>query len=393
MQKKIWIPAVAAGCALALVGGVAVAGALATKDITLSVDGMSQELTVNEQTVGDVLAEEGIQVGDHDVVLPSPETEIVDDLEITVSHARLLELQVDGETRSVWTTARTVDEALTQLELNEDAAIISVSRSTPIGREGLEFSVETPKDITFATGSNTYWLHKAGTVKDVLDAYGISPDEDDLVTPAIDTQLTDGLKITYVNVEVRTREEERVVPFKKKKVESDSMLRGMKKVTTEGKNGKSLDTYTEVYHDGVLYSSEVTDTKVITEPVTQVTTVGTKKPPTPERSSNDSGSSSGSGNLSPATAHTCKASYYWQPQMTASGERFNPNAMTAAHKSLRLGSRVKVTNPRNGRTVIVRINDRGPYVGGRCLDLSRAAMKKLGGTSAGVITVKWEVVG
>ncbi len=393
MQKKIWIPAVAAGCALALVGGVAVAGALATKDITLSVDGMSQELTVNEQTVGDVLAEEGIQVGDHDVVLPSPETEIVEDLEITVSHARLLELQVDGETRSVWTTARTVDEALTQLELNEDAAIISVSRSTPIGREGLEFSVETPKDITFATGSNTYWLHMAGTVKDVLDAHGISPDEDDLVTPAIDTKLTDGVKITYVNVETRTREEERVVPFKKKKVESDSMLRGKKKVTTEGKNGKSVDTYTEVYHDGVLFSSEVTDTKVISEPVTQVTTVGTKKPPAPERSSDDSGSSSGSGNLSPASAHTCKASYYWQPQMTASGERFNPNAMTAAHKSLRLGSKVKVTNPRNGRTVIVRINDRGPYVGGRCLDLSRAAMKKLGGTSAGVITVKWEVVG
>ncbi|GAA3102721.1 septal ring lytic transglycosylase RlpA family protein [Nonomuraea salmonea] len=78
--------------------------------------------------------------------------------------------------------------------------------------------------------------------------------------------------------------------------------------------------------------------------------------------------------------------------MTASGERFNPNAMTAAHKTLPLGSRVRVTNPRTGESVTVRINDRGPYIGGRCLDLSTAAFAAIGNTSAGVMRVRYEVL-
>ncbi|WP_240974124.1 septal ring lytic transglycosylase RlpA family protein [Nonomuraea composti] len=89
----------------------------------------------------------------------------------------------------------------------------------------------------------------------------------------------------------------------------------------------------------------------------------------------------------------CGASYYGEPQMTASGERFNPAAMTAAHKTLPLGSKVRVTNPNNGESVTVRINDRGPYVGGRCLDLSRAAFAAIGNIGAGVMRVKYEVLG
>lgn len=94
---------------------------------------------------------------------------------------------------------------------------------------------------------------------------------------------------------------------------------------------------------------------------------------------------------------TCKASMYGNGDgthggPTASGERFNANAMTAAHKSLPMNSRVKVTNKANGKSVVVRINDRGPYVGGRCLDLSVAAMKSVGGYSSGVISVSYEVL-
>ncbi|MFG2248885.1 septal ring lytic transglycosylase RlpA family protein [Spirillospora sp. NPDC048823] len=89
---------------------------------------------------------------------------------------------------------------------------------------------------------------------------------------------------------------------------------------------------------------------------------------------------------------SCEASYYWQGQMTASGEPFDPSELTAAHKTLPMGSKVRVTNKNNGRSVTVRINDRGPYAGGRCLDLSRAAMKKVGGTGAGVIPVRYEVL-
>jgi rare lipoprotein A len=81
------------------------------------------------------------------------------------------------------------------------------------------------------------------------------------------------------------------------------------------------------------------------------------------------------------------ASYYWQGQMTASGARFNPNAMTAAHRSLPFGTKVRVTNKRNGKSVVVTINDRGPFIRGRIIDLSNAAAGVIGMRSAGVAPV------
>jgi rare lipoprotein A len=75
------------------------------------------------------------------------------------------------------------------------------------------------------------------------------------------------------------------------------------------------------------------------------------------------------------------ASYYgheFAGRRTASGERFNPGAMTAAHRTLPFGTRVRVTNTRNGRSVIVRINDRGPHVKGRAIDLSHGAARAIG---------------
>jgi rare lipoprotein A len=87
------------------------------------------------------------------------------------------------------------------------------------------------------------------------------------------------------------------------------------------------------------------------------------------------------------------ASYYWQGQMTASGARFNPGALTAAHRSLPFGTRVRVTNRSNGRSVVVIINDRGPFVGGRIIDLSRAAAQAISMTGAGVAPVSLEVLG
>jgi rare lipoprotein A len=68
----------------------------------------------------------------------------------------------------------------------------------------------------------------------------------------------------------------------------------------------------------------------------------------------------------------------YHDRITANGEHMNPNAMTAAHKSLPIGSRVTVTNRRNGRSATVRINDRGPYVAGRVIDLSPSAAHVLG---------------
>jgi rare lipoprotein A len=87
------------------------------------------------------------------------------------------------------------------------------------------------------------------------------------------------------------------------------------------------------------------------------------------------------------------ASYYWQPQRLAAGGWFNPNAMTAAHKTLPFGTKVRVKHAGTGRSVEVTINDRGPYGAGRVIDLSSAAAGAIGLKSAGLAKVEIEVLG
>ena len=88
------------------------------------------------------------------------------------------------------------------------------------------------------------------------------------------------------------------------------------------------------------------------------------------------------------------ASFYWQDQKTANGEQFNKHDLTAAHKTLPFGTLLKVTRVKTGESVVVRINDRGPFIKGRIVDLSLAAAREIGLTrKIGVTKVKLEVVG
>lgn len=92
--------------------------------------------------------------------------------------------------------------------------------------------------------------------------------------------------------------------------------------------------------------------------------------------------------------HNCRhlgsggASWYQSGSRTANGEAFRPDGLTAAHRSLPFGTRVRVTNLTNGRSVVVRINDRGPFVGGRVIDLARGAGRAIG--MGGVSRVRME---
>ena len=111
------------------------------------------------------------------------------------------------------------------------------------------------------------------------------------------------------------------------------------------------------------------------------------RPPRQDSSNGDSDRGSG------PIAGRCIASFYDEPQTTASGEQFNPNAMTAANKTLPLGTRIRVTNVRNGRSTVVRINDRGPYVAGRCVDLSRASFARIADIGQGTAPITYTILG
>ena len=99
---------------------------------------------------------------------------------------------------------------------------------------------------------------------------------------------------------------------------------------------------------------------------------------------------------SSADASDGKVAYYGRKfagRKTASGERFNPNALTMAHKTLPMGTRVRVTNMNNSKSVVVRVNDRGPTSDALVGDLSLAAARKIGMLRSGVVDAKLEVVG
>jgi rare lipoprotein A len=92
------------------------------------------------------------------------------------------------------------------------------------------------------------------------------------------------------------------------------------------------------------------------------------------------------------TASQGLASFYSEGTQTASGEKFNANELTAAHPTLPFGTKLRVTNVANGQSVMVRVNDRGPYVPGRVVDVSYSAARTLGMVGGGVAKVKLDVV-
>ncbi|MBS1182425.1 MAG: RlpA-like protein precursor [Proteobacteria bacterium] len=94
----------------------------------------------------------------------------------------------------------------------------------------------------------------------------------------------------------------------------------------------------------------------------------------------------------PALAQCGKASWYAEHGRTASGEHMKAGARTAAHRTLPFGTLVEVQNLRNGRTVVVRINDRGPFIKGRVIDLARSAANEIGMVSSGTASVRLSVL-
>lgn len=396
-MSKVVASAIAGALSLTSAGGLTMVQALDRDTVTFSVDGVSQQAKVKPGTVKQALAQRGITVGPHDDVQPSLDSEIHGGQVITVNYGRRVVVTIDGKKVVRWTTAKNVAEVLAQLNQSDPDNLVSVSRSLDISRAGLSFSMQTAKDVTVTIGGKTQKITAVGTVADALKAAKVEVDSSDAVNPGLGTPLSDGMKITLTMVDQKSQKRRVAVPFSTKKVEDSSLPKGEIKVITKGVNGINEETWTVVFKDGKKVSEKKVSSKVVNAPVTQVVKVGTKtasssSPST--RSSSASHRSTASQSSDPVTSGTtCLASTYGEGDgtaggPTASGETFDPSAFTAASKTLPLGSTIRVTNVSNGRTVTVRINDRGPYVGGRCLDLSTAAMNAIA-PGQGLVTVRY----
>ena len=262
---------------LALVIGGTTAFATLHKTVTLDVDGTVTTVSAFGRTVEDVLAAQGVEVGDRDLVAPAPGDLAPDGAEIVVRHARQVQVEVDGEQRVVWTTALTVDDLVAELDVRGEVRA-SASRSAEVGRDVLRLS--TAKTVHVHVDGRTVAVDTAApTVREVLQEMGLVLGEYDRVSVPLDAQAVDGLAVLVSRVEGVTRTETVPEAFATVRREDPSLTRGREVVETVGRPGAKVVTFLSYESDGVELGRMVIAESVVTQPVNQVVRVGTFTPP------------------------------------------------------------------------------------------------------------------
>jgi resuscitation-promoting factor RpfB len=252
-------------------------------DLTVSVDGEAREVTSRGATVADVLADEGIEIGEHDLVAPSLDETVEEGTLINVRVGRPVELTVDGVTSTHWVTATDVDSALGEIGATYDNARLSTSRGAGIDRGGLELEVVTPKKISFKLAGKKKVTKKlpALTVKGALEQMGVKLSKHDRTTPGRNAEVTDGDEIVFTDVRWKKKAvSDEAIPFSTQKQDDSSLTVGTTATERSGTTGMRNVTYRFVYVNGELKKKVVLKQKVTRDPIAAIVRVGTKpKPP------------------------------------------------------------------------------------------------------------------
>ena len=200
---------------------------------------------------------------------------------------------------------------------------------------------------------------------EALRAKNISFDADDLVTPAIGTQLTSDITINIVRITSTNRTEDGIVPFQTINQNDSSIYVGQSKVIQAGQNGSETISYIQTLQDGNVVNESVASRVITKSPVSKIVAIGTKKKTVSQKSASSIGST-----------QTGKATFY------------SHIPGTCAHKTLPMGTIVTVTNLANGKSTTCRVADRGPYGEGRIIDLEKGVFSNIASLSTGIINVK-----
>ncbi|WP_161598031.1 septal ring lytic transglycosylase RlpA family protein [Dethiobacter alkaliphilus] len=303
------------------------------KNVTLVVDGEAEVIATRAGNVGEVLEEQGLYVRGNDILEPQEETSLVNEMEIILQRAVPVFVEVDGETRLVYSAADNVESLLGEVN--------------------------------------------------------VSVEEEDRVEPGLSAGFTHGDKIAITRVHRKLVTEEKSVPYETEQKNDSSLAQGRRNVEVDGKPGTLIKTYEVIVADGEEEKRVLVDEELAEEPVNRVVRIGTKV----ERPEPVITASARSGRVGEVIEG--EATWYgpgFHGNRTANGEIFDQNALTAAFPShSMMGRNLRVTNTRNGRSVVVRVNDFGPSTGA-IIDLSKAAAEAIGMVSAGRANVKVEVL-
>jgi uncharacterized protein YabE (DUF348 family) len=189
----------------------------------------------------------------------------------------------------------------------------------------------------------------------------ITFDDNDIIVPTVNTVVRTDVDAEIVRVEYKEEEIIKDIPFKQIVKEDDDVNFLKRYVEQEGEKGEKKIIYKVAYHNGEEVDREVDREEITKEPFDEVVIQGTQ--------------------VKLGKKHTGACSWY-----------SHTGTLSAANQWLPKGSYVKVTNKANGKSVIVQINDRGPFVAGRIIDLDKVAFQKIASLGAGVIDVKMEEV-
>jgi uncharacterized protein YabE (DUF348 family) len=234
-RKALLVGGLAA--AVVAAGGTAYGVKTSQTDVVLSVDGKAKDISVHADTVGEVLETQGIEIGDRDAVAPSVDTKVEDGSAISVRYARQLSLQVDGKSQEHWVTATTVGGALAELGRDYDRAELSTSRGAYIGRDGMSLDVVTPKTVKVElAGKKAKKVSvTALTVGDALKDLGVELERRDKVSPASDKALKTGQRIVFTDFSAKNQKVAReTIEAPVEEREDSSMYEGETEVVEEG---------------------------------------------------------------------------------------------------------------------------------------------------------------
>ncbi|WP_018683305.1 resuscitation-promoting factor [Actinokineospora enzanensis] len=280
--KSTFLKATIAAVLATLIGGGSAAIAM-NNTVTVDVDGQTHQVHTYADTVGEVLAEEGITVGAHDTLSPSPSAEIGDDGKIVLQRGRLLQVTVDGVQQDHWVRADNLGDALRQLNAPTAGAWVSQGADAQVPLNGLAVEIRTPKNITLYDGGNepVAFTTTALTVGDLLAERHLSLGPADAILPGADLKITSGaeIRISRTGVTVINQAEPIAIPVQK--VDDPEADKGTETVVDPGAAGQRMVTYRITEKDGKVVKREEIGSKTLTEAKPKIVKVGSKKPPQP----------------------------------------------------------------------------------------------------------------
>ena len=261
---------------IGMVGGTA-AWATSDKAVAVSIDGQARTVHTRSDTVAGALKSAHVTIGAHDVLAPSASSSLHQGTRIVVLRGRLLHLDVNGRQVSVWTTASTVSQALSELGYGAGDTV-SVSRSTRLPLTPTQITLLTPKAVTIHVDHSVLEVITTDrTVGQAIAAAGVRVGVHDRVSAAAASALRDGEVIVVNRVRLATQTTTKSIPFATKTSKDSAATVGTTIVISLGHKGMEKVSYQLVYIDGKLAGRRLMRTVVVHKAVAQVQKVGSKK--------------------------------------------------------------------------------------------------------------------